>query len=116
MKLIIVTALFCFIGWAQSPVSPALPMNVQVLTVPAATSATNLSLSVDASPNGGDFIDVVSPNPQIQVSLILPGGVVVTPANASSLGFTVVQRPLSFTTKLRRGKMFCAKLCTGGQK
>ena len=79
MKLVITAAVFFVMAYAQSPVSPALPTNVQVLTVPASTSSTTLNVTVDASPNGGDFIDVVSPNSQVLISLILPGGTVVTP-------------------------------------
>jgi hypothetical protein len=67
-------------------------MNVQILTVPPSTAATYLNLTVDASPNGGDFIDVLSPNSQLQISLILPGGTDVTSSNAASLGFSVLQQ------------------------
>jgi hypothetical protein len=50
-----------------------------------------LNVTVDASSNGSDFIDVISPNSQLLISLILPGGTEVTPANASGFGFTVSQ-------------------------
>jgi hypothetical protein len=95
MRLIIPMVAFCLTGYAQStgnPSTPSLPMNVQILAVPPSTSATYLDLIVDASPNGGDFIDVLSPNSQVVVSLVLPTGVVVTPSNASSLGFSVLQQ------------------------
>jgi hypothetical protein len=95
MRLAIVLVGACLTAAAQSTgpqPAPALPMNVQILSVPASTAATYLSLTVDASPNGGDFIDVVSPNPQIVVSLILPSGTAVTSSSAASLGFSVLQQ------------------------
>jgi hypothetical protein len=55
MKLIILLAAFSLIANAQSPVSPALPMNVQTLTVPASTPSTTLNLTVDASPKRRRF-------------------------------------------------------------
>ena len=77
---------------------PAVPMDVQVLTVPASTPATYLNLTVDASANGGDFIDVVSPSAQILISLVLPNGTEVTVGSASTLGFSVWQQTNSSAT------------------
>jgi hypothetical protein len=103
MKLVIILAAFSLIVNAQSPVNPALPMNVQTLTVPGSTPSTTLNLTVDQSPNGGDFIDAVSQNSAVQISLILPGGAVVTPANGSGLGFTVVQQVNSTSSPATSG-------------
>lgn len=48
----------------QSVSIPAQGMDVQVLAVPESTRATFLNVTVDASSNGSDFIDVISPNSQ----------------------------------------------------
>jgi hypothetical protein len=106
MRLIIATSALCLATYAQSTgnlATPALPMNVQVLSVPALTPSTYLSLTVDASVNGGDFIDVRSTNPQLQISLILPNGTEVTPANASTFGFSVLQQVNSAGTAVTSG-------------
>jgi hypothetical protein len=67
------------------------------MLVPPSTPATYLNLSIDASSNGGDSIDVISSNSQLPISLVLPSGVEVTPANASGLGFKVLQQVVSST-------------------
>jgi hypothetical protein len=69
-----------------------LPMDVQLSAVPGSTPATYLNLTVDASSAGGDSIDVVSSNSQVAITLILPNATEVTPANASTLGFSVWQQ------------------------
>ena len=96
MKLSAAVATLSLLVYAQSTngqsVSvPAQAMDVQVLAVPASTPATYLNVTVDASTSGADFIDVLSPNSLVLISLILPAGTEVTPANAVSLGFSVSQ-------------------------
>jgi len=83
--------LYAQLANGQSVSIPAQGMDVQVVSVPASTPATFLNVTVDASSNGSDFIDVISSNSQILISLILPAGTEVTPTNASSFGFTVSQ-------------------------
>jgi hypothetical protein len=51
-----------------------------------AGSVVNLELPLDPIPSGGDVIDVATHNPSPIVSLVRPDGVVVTAANAASLG------------------------------
>jgi hypothetical protein len=77
----------------QNPATSVLPIYTQYFTAPGSTPETDLSLSVDASSSGGDFIDVVAANPQVLISLILPNGTEVTPSNASSLEASSWNRP-----------------------
>jgi hypothetical protein len=96
--LITCVGLVVCLGMAEAQTVSVLPMSVQMLPVPASTSATYLNVVVDASPNGGDFIDVASPNSQLLISLIIPGGTEVTPSNASNLGFSVNQQVNTLST------------------
>jgi hypothetical protein len=72
-------------------------IDVQVSIAPPFTAATYINQTVDASVNGNDIIDVVSSNSQVLISLILPTGVEVTPANAGGLGF-VVSQPINLAS------------------
>lgn len=61
-------------------------MDTRATTVPAGTTAS-LPLIVDAA-SGGDLFDVVSSDPAVAISLVLPGGAVIDAANAEAQGFT----------------------------
>jgi hypothetical protein len=107
MKLFLVVGLLAVGCYAQSgdqsvPVA-AQSMDVRVMVVPPSAPATYLNLTVDASSNGGDSIDVISSNSQLPISLVLPSGVEVTPTNASGLGFTVLQQVISPTDNPNSG-------------
>ena len=52
MKFTALAVLICGIAWGQSTGIPALPMSVQVISVPGSTAATYLNIPVDASPTG----------------------------------------------------------------
>jgi hypothetical protein len=69
---------------------PLSSQDVRVAEIPALTAVTYLDLVVDPSIPGGDAIDVVSSSEVVVVSLMLPSGTEVTPANGVSLGFTVL--------------------------
>ncbi len=105
MRLVTVFTGLCLTAYAQSSGQGvlALPMDVQLFTAPPSTPATYLNLTVDASANDGDFIDVVSPSPQVQMSLILPNGTEVTAGNASTFGFSVLQQTNGSGTAVASG-------------
>src|SRR5271165_468275 len=83
-------------GQSSSGSVPVEALSMQIFAVPASTPATYASVTVDASANGGDMIDVSCPSSLMVVSLILPSGVEVTAANASSFGFNVLQQANAF--------------------
>jgi hypothetical protein len=107
MRVFVPLALLAVTGYAQTADQsisvPAQSMDVRVTVVPPSTAATYLNLTIDASPNGGDSIDVISSNSQLPLSLVLPSGVEVTPANASSFGFTVLQQVVVSTDNSNSG-------------
>jgi hypothetical protein len=49
-----------------------------------------LQITLDPTATGGDTLDVAIHDPSIVISLVRPDGVVVTAANAASLGYTFV--------------------------
>jgi hypothetical protein len=60
---------------------------------PAGSISTLLSFTVEADTAGNDFFDVVTSDPAVVISLILPSGVEVTSANATAMGFTLTIIP-----------------------
>jgi hypothetical protein len=86
----------CLYGQSSTASVPVEALSMQVFAVPASTPATYANITVDASANGGDLIDVSCPSSQMAISLILPNGVEVTVANASSFGFQVLQQTNAF--------------------
>lgn len=113
MRPVIGILTFCLTVFAQSTLAQsvaALPRNVQVLAVPASTPATYLNLTVDESVNGNDFIDVLSPSSQVAISLILPIGTEVTPSNASTFGFSVLQQVNSSGSAITSGVLGSPRL------
>ena len=67
--------------------------NTQAVQIPANTPSTLLSFTVEGDSTGGNTFDVLTSDPGIVVSLIVPSGVEVTSANAASLGFTYTVVP-----------------------
>src|SRR5262249_2224982 len=67
--------------------------DVQQAVVAAGSPSTLLSFAVEGDATGDNSIDVVTGNPAMVVSLILPSGFEVTAANASSLGFSFATSP-----------------------
>ncbi|MCC6365505.1 MAG: hypothetical protein IT165_18480 [Bryobacterales bacterium] len=61
-------------------------MDTRTVVVPANTAATFVDMTLDP-PSDRDFLDVYVTNPAVAISLIQPGGVEVTAANAAALGF-----------------------------
>jgi hypothetical protein len=57
-------------------------------TVPARSSATLLSFTLEADTTGGNVFDAVTTDPTVSVSVVLPSNIEVTNANASSFGYT----------------------------
>ena len=77
---------------AQVVVSPASTVNLtnrdtRAVTLAAGTTAT-IPPVADPSVAGGDFFDVVSSDPAVVISLVLPGGVEINAGNADALGAT----------------------------
>ncbi len=62
--------------------------NTQVASIPPSTASTRIAMVVDSG-RIGDLFDIVTSNPNVAVSLILPNGTAITAANASPLGFTI---------------------------
>ena len=56
--------------------------------VAPAAAPLSVPLTLDPSPTGGDLLTVLATQPSAAVSLVLPSGIEVGPANATSLGFT----------------------------
>jgi hypothetical protein len=67
--------------------------NTQAAQIPANTPSTLLSFTVEGDTTGGNSFDVLTSDPGIGVSLILPSSLVVTSTNAASLGFTFTVLP-----------------------
>lgn len=61
--------------------------STQGALVPPGATSTTLSFAVDPAAGGGDTFHVIVENPQVAITLILPNGVEITAANASTLGF-----------------------------
>lgn len=104
-----VLALFLcsLVAYAQSSGRPSvsaslLSIDVQTATVSGSTPATYLNMIVDAS-TGLDIIDVCSSSPQVQISLVLPSGVEITPANASAMGFNASEHVINSSAPAASG-------------
>jgi hypothetical protein len=67
--------------------------NTQASQVPANSSSTLLTFTLEGDTTGQNSFDVVTTDPAVLVSLILPSSVEVTTANAASLGFTFTSVP-----------------------
>ena len=70
----------------REPVVEATRRDTRAFVAPAAGTAST-SLTVD-SENGGDLFDVVSSDPAVAISLVLPGGLEISSTNAEAQGFT----------------------------
>ncbi len=67
---------------------PLRASNTQAIPIPPSTASTPIAVVVDSGAVG-DFIDILTSDPNVAVSLILPSGTAITAANASSLGFAL---------------------------
>jgi hypothetical protein len=61
--------------------------NQQTIVIPAANPSTLINVSVDQPANGQDSIDVLTSDPNVVITLLLPNGTEITANNASSNGF-----------------------------
>lgn len=61
--------------------------------VPAGSTSTLLTFTLEADTTGKNFFDAATSDPAVVVSLILPSGTEVTSANAASFGFTFTVVP-----------------------
>jgi hypothetical protein len=62
-------------------------------SIPANSASTLLNFTVEGDTAGNNIFDVLTSDPGVIVSMILPSGLEVTSANASSLGFAVTLLP-----------------------
>jgi hypothetical protein len=62
-------------------------------TVASAGSTATISFTADPASAGGDTLDVVTVDPGVVVTLIIPGGTEITAANAASQGFGYATSP-----------------------
>ncbi|HEX8351480.1 MAG TPA: proprotein convertase P-domain-containing protein [Pyrinomonadaceae bacterium] len=66
---------------------PTTARYTQAVLAPAGSQSNVVEFPADPRPGGGDVVQVTSSTAEAAVSLVLPNGVEVTPANAASLGF-----------------------------
>jgi hypothetical protein len=76
------------VGPSPTPSVIATNYDVQSMRVPAQSSSTQVPLNLNPPASGGDVLDVITSNPSVVVSLLLPNGTQVTPANGASLGYS----------------------------
>jgi hypothetical protein len=86
---VLIPLLFTYLnGYAQAQSSaPAIIAADQELKSVTAGTVDTIPLKLDPSITGGDLIHVMFADPSLTISLVLPSGVVVNAANASSLGY-----------------------------
>ena len=82
------------VGPFPSTSFPLVSVSQQMARVPAGANPTLLNITVDAPPAGQETMDVLVGDPNVVISLILPGGSEITAANAASNGFSF----LTYTT------------------
>jgi hypothetical protein len=88
LALVSVLVLRAQIGPFPSASVPLSGVSNQVVALPMGPNPVLTNLVVDTVAAGGDTIDADVGDPAVVISLITPGGVEITSANASSLGFT----------------------------
>jgi hypothetical protein len=78
-----------------NPVPSVLATNYDVKTVRVAAMSTSTQVTFNLSPTmiGGDVLDVVTSDPTVAVSLVLPSGTSLTAANASTLSYSFSSIP-----------------------
>jgi hypothetical protein len=80
-------------GGAQSGSSPSTALmltgtDARSAVVPAGSTSTLLTFTVEEDTTGNNFFDVATSDPAVVVSILLPSSAEVTAANAPALGFT----------------------------
>jgi len=97
--LFLILSLWCA-SFADGQNVPALPTTVALpgydvrgSGIPANLASTLLSFTVEGDTAGNNVFHVVTSDPGVIVSLILPSGTEITSSNAASLGFTYTVLP-----------------------
>ena len=95
LRATVTVVLFCcaMLGLAQTVPYPPAQLQLSGYDtrgsgVPAGTSNTLLTFTVEGDTTGNNSFEVATSDPGVAVSLVLPSGTEVTAANSASLGFT----------------------------
>ena len=77
---------------SHAPAADLSNRDTQAITV-AAGATSLIAMAADPSTNGGDIFDVVSSNPAVVMTLVLPNDTEITAGNAATQGFSYTVVP-----------------------
>ena len=88
LSLFVTSTLLGQVGPFPTDSVSLVPVNQQSVRIPASSPSTLPNITIDAPPAGQETLDILVEDPNVIISLIVPGGGEITAANASGSGYT----------------------------
>lgn len=98
ISAIVLMCVFSLMAFAQTPPAGEVALqsrDVRPVAIQPGTASTLISFVVETGGDGGDVFQVISTDPGIIITLILPNGTEVNSSNASNLGYNYSVTPAS---------------------